>query len=76
MAAMTLLLAGLAVSTFAFTLDFFWFDGAGVACLLIRDFFSIDTMTSPYSELNQERKGATARGCCLLFPRRLDPRSE
>jgi hypothetical protein len=56
MAAMTLLLVGLAVLTFAFAPDFFLLDGAGVACLLTRDFFSIDTVVPPDSRLNQEEK--------------------
>lgn len=47
MAAMTLLLAGLAVSTFAFALDFFLLEDAVDACLLTSNFFSIDTMVSP-----------------------------
>ena len=47
MAAMTLLLDGLAVSTFAFAVDFFLFEGAADACLFMSDFFSIDTLVSP-----------------------------
>ncbi len=39
MAAMTLLLAGLAVSTFAFALDFFLLEGAADACLSERFLF-------------------------------------
>jgi hypothetical protein len=57
MAAMTLLLAGLAVSTFAFALDFFLLDEAAAACLLTRDFFSIDIVVPPGSNFNQEEKG-------------------
>ncbi len=57
MAAMTLLLAGLAVSTFAFMLDFFLFDGAGIACLLTRDFFSIATVVPPDSDLTKKKRG-------------------
>jgi hypothetical protein len=46
---MTLLLAGLAVSTFAFALEFFLMEGAagGDVFLPTRDFFSIDTVVSP-----------------------------
>jgi hypothetical protein len=54
---MTLLLAGLAVSTFAFALDFFLLDGAAGACLPTRDFFSIDTVVPSKFRFYQEEKG-------------------
>jgi hypothetical protein len=46
---MTLLFAGLAVSTLALTPDFFLLEGEadGDVFLLTRDFFSIDTVVSP-----------------------------
>jgi hypothetical protein len=45
MAATTLVLAGLAVSTFA--LDFFLLEGGAEGFLPARDFFSIGTVDSP-----------------------------
>jgi hypothetical protein len=46
---MTLLVAGLAVSTFAFALGVFLIEGEadGDVFLPTRDFFSIDTVISP-----------------------------
>jgi hypothetical protein len=77
MAATTLLLAGLAVSTFAWVLDFFLFEGeAGDDVFLLRrDFFSIDTVFPPGSNLAKKKSG-NSHEPLPPFPCRLDPRSE
>ena len=55
---MTLLLAGLVVSTFAFVLDFFLFEGkAEDVFLLTRDFFSIDNVVPQDSDLTKKKRG-------------------
>jgi hypothetical protein len=71
---MTLLLAGLAVSTFVFVLDFFLFEGEAEddVFLLKRDFFSIDTVVPPGSNLTEKKRGNSMRRC-LPFICRLAP---
>lgn len=54
---MTLLLAGLAVSIFAFALGFFLLVGAADACLLARDFFSIDKVFPPVADFTKKKRG-------------------
>jgi hypothetical protein len=73
---MTLLLAGLVVSTFAFMLAFFLFEGkAEDVFLLTRDFFSIDNVVPQDSDLAKKKRG-NGHEPLPPFASRLDPRSE
>jgi hypothetical protein len=67
-----LLLAGLTVSTFAFALDFFLLDGAAAAFLFTRDFFSIDTVVPPGSDLTKKKRGNSQKPL-PPFPMQIGP---